>query len=190
MDFDIRFYVRDNATEDSTLEQKDKKHPPKEKTEAMAIIGGGLSQRIMVGQKDPHHVVFHPSSVRLHVLGLGRKLTAYGTSRREEVRPAQLAGRGDIGCMTAAALIKKVAQLVILGKDTQIDALHLKNADPQKMVVRQRTVGPCVLGSDYSLECGPHRSQTQLRDTTVCADSARNSAQLDKTRCPVINDMS
>lgn len=91
--------------------------------------------------------------------------------------------------MTAAALIKKVAQLVILGKDTQIDALHLKNADPQKMVVRQRTVGPCELGSDYSLECGPHWSQTQLQDKTVCADSARNSAQLDKTRCPVISDM-
>lgn len=33
MDFDIRFYVRDNATEDSTLEQKDKKYKPKEETE-------------------------------------------------------------------------------------------------------------------------------------------------------------
>lgn len=41
-DFDIRFYVRDNATEDSTLKQKDKKHPPKEETERMAIIGGGF----------------------------------------------------------------------------------------------------------------------------------------------------
>jgi hypothetical protein len=29
---------------------------------------------------------------------------------------AQLAGRGDIGCMTAALLIEKFAQLVILEK--------------------------------------------------------------------------